>query len=243
MQTANLADRPPYLRLRKLTGAVLIAATLVAVALSISAHGPRPATERQIDAQVGALLAGIPQHGTILGAAGAPVTVTYFGDLECPACRDFTLAGGFPQLLARDVRRGRVKVLYRSLCTATCDGPGRAVFDTQQVAAYAAGAQNLFWDFAELFYREQGPEDSGYVTETYLDRLAAQVPGLQPRTWHTERGAAALLAQVRADGAAARRLGIPGTPALLVTGPKGTQTLAAAVPSYGDLELSIAQVS
>jgi protein-disulfide isomerase len=239
MQTANLADR----RRRKLTGALLIAAMLVAVAISVSEQTPRPPTDRQIAALDGALLAGIPQRGTTLGAAGAPVTVIYFGDLECPVCRDFTLAGGFPQLVAREVRQGEVKVVYRSLCTATCDGPGQAVFDTQQVAAYAAGAQNLFWYFAELFYREQGPEDSGYVTESYLDRLAAQVPGLQLSTWRADRGDPALPAQVRADGVAAARRGIDGTPTLLVTGPKGTRTVAATVPSYPEIEQSIAQVS
>ncbi|MGO9754445.1 MAG: DsbA family protein [Solirubrobacteraceae bacterium] len=230
-------------RLRKVTGAVLIAAAFFAVAISIAEHAPRPPTERQIDARVGALLAGIPQRGTTLGTAGAPLTVTYFGDLECPVCRDFTLAGGFPRLVARGVRKGEVKVVYRSLCTATCDGPGRAVFNAQQVAAYAAGAQNRFWYFAELFYYEQGPEGDGYVTEAYLDRLAAQVPGLQLSTWHADRAAATLRAQLHADGVAARRLGIPGTPTLIVTGPKGTRTLGSAVPSYSDIQQALERVS
>ena len=126
-------------RLRKVTGTLLVAAAFVAVLISLSKRSQPTATERVIDAQVRSALSGVPQSGTRLGVAAAPVTVTYFGDLECPVCSQLTLGGGFPQLLARDVREGRVKVVYRSLCTATCNGPGEQVFDTQQVAAYAAG--------------------------------------------------------------------------------------------------------
>lgn len=230
-------------RLRTLAGALLTAAALAGVAISIAGRTPRHQTERRIDAEVSALLAGIPQHAATLGDARAPVTVTYFGDLECPVCADFTLSGGFPQLVSRDVRQGTVKVTYRSLCTATCTGPGPTVFDTQQVAAYAAGAQSLFWNYAELFYREQGSEGSGYVTESYLDRLATQVPGLNLDAWRTARGDRALSAEIRADGAAAGARGVSGTPTLIVTGPRGSRTVLASVPSYGDIERSIAQVS
>ena len=131
---------------------------------------------------VDTLLAGIPQTGTQLGNPKAPVTMTYFGDLECPICRDFTLLGGMSQLISNDVRQGKVKVVYKSFCTATCNGPGQSVFNTQQVAAYAAGMQNKFWNYAETFYREQGTEDTGYVTENYLTHLAR--PG--HRSGHTK---------------------------------------------------------
>ena len=39
------------------------------------------------------------------------------------------------------------------------------------------------WNFIELFYHEQGEEDTGYVTESYLQGLAAQVPGLNLSQW------------------------------------------------------------
>ncbi len=229
-------------RLRKVTGTLLVAAAFVAVLISLSKRSQPTATERVIDAQVRSALSGVPQSGTRLGAAAAPVTVTYFGDLECPVCSQLTLGGGFPQLLARDVREGRVKVVYRSLCTATCSGPGEQVFDAQQVAAYAAGAQDRFWYYAELFYREQGLEDSGYVTAAYLARIAAQIPGLDTSAWVAARRDPALLGQVRSDGAAAARLGIGGTPTLVVTGPRGRRTLSG-VAGYGDIEQAIRQVA
>ena len=101
--------------------------------------------------------------------------MTYYGDLECPICQDFTLNGGFPQLVANEVSAGKVQVVYRAFQTATRD-PN--VFKTQQVAALAAGMQSKFWNYTELFYHEQGAEGSGYVTENYLSGLAEQIPGL-----------------------------------------------------------------
>ncbi len=229
-------------RKRTLIGALLVALALVAVALSMAGQTPHRPTERRIDAQVTALLAGIPQRGTVLGDPHAPVTVTYYGDLECPTCAEFTLDGGFPQLVAGDVRRGAVRVDYRSLCTATCAGPGQDVFDLQQAAAYAAGAQKRFWYFAELAYHEQGPEDSGYVTGSYLDRVASQIPGLAIGRWRAERQDPALAAQLRADAATAARLGISGTPTLIVSGPNGRESLPEAIPSYAELERAIQKV-
>jgi protein-disulfide isomerase len=188
------------------------------------------------------LLDGIPQAGTRLGDPNAPVTVVMFDDLECPLCRDFALAGGLPSLIQRDVRDGQVKIDYRSFCTATCNGPGRTVFDTQQAAAYAAGEQHLFWDYALLFYREQGLEDTGYVTRQYLDRLAEQIPGLDLQAWQADRGEPKLLSQLRADTAAANSAGIAGTPTLIVEGPRGRKLLPGGTPTYAELRRAIEQV-
>ncbi len=42
------------------------------------------------------MVGGIPQSGNTLGAPNAPVTLQYFGDLECPICKEFTL-GALPR--------------------------------------------------------------------------------------------------------------------------------------------------
>ena len=111
--------------------------------------------------------------------------MTYYGDYECPVCQAFTLDGGFNQLVSKDVRPGKVKVVYKSFCTATCDGPNQNSFTVQQVAGLAAGEQKMFWQYTELFYHEQGQEDSGYVNAAYFDGLAQQVPGLNYAAWLT----------------------------------------------------------
>ena len=240
-------------RVQLVAGVVAIAVVVVVVAIVVSSSASKrsglPATRhqtRQVSATVAALLRGIPQSQTTLGDRSAPVTMTYYGDLECPYCARFTTDGGFGQLVANQVRHGEVKVRYASLCTATCNGPGQNVFDLQQVAADAAGRQHRFWDYAELFYREQGPEDSGYVTQRYLASLARQTPNLQLGTWRTDRRDPRLLGQVETDMSTAEARGVRSTPTLVMSGPRGRRvvsTPADGIPTYADLQQTLAHVS
>ncbi len=237
-----------------LGGVLVVAVAVIAVAIAISAGGSSGGgliknqhTASQTYGQVNSLLAGIPQTGTTLGNPNAKLTMYYFGDLECPICRAFTLGidgGGLSQFIKNDVRTGKVKIIYRSFCTATCNNSGQTVFNEQQVAAYAAGQQHLFWDYAELFYHEQGDETTHYVNATFLDGLAKQIPGLNLAKWQTDQKDPALLSQVEGDEQEASRLGLDGTPTLIAKGPTGKETEAAGgIPTYAALQQAIKQVT
>ena len=236
-------------RLRMVGGTVLAAIVIVAVLVLVNSGGGgkkglQTGTEASAtQAEVSSLLTGIPQSGPVLGNPNAKVTMTYYGDYQCPVCRDFTLNGGFPQLVQNDVRNGKVKVEYKAFCTATCNGPNPNVFNPQQVAGLAAGKQSKFWQYTELFYRQQGQEGTNYVTENYLQGLAKQIPGMNLATWQSDRNDATLTSQVNTDQSQARSLGVSGTPTLIFKGPKGQTVANAAVPSYAQLESAIKQVS
>jgi predicted DsbA family dithiol-disulfide isomerase len=135
-----------------------------------------------------------------------------------------------------------VKVVYKSFCTATCNGPDPGVFNTQQVAGLSAGKQSKFWNYTELFYRQQGQEGTGYVTENFLTSLANQVTGLNVSTWKTDRGDSALNTQVNADQATAKSTGVSATPTLIFAGPK-SQTAIQGVATYAQLEAAVKKVS
>jgi protein-disulfide isomerase len=167
--------------------------------------------------ETGALLADIPQSANALGSATAPVTLLYFGDLQCPFCRDFTLEL-LPSLIERWVRAGDLRIEYHALETATREPE---VFVAQQVAALAAGKQDRAWHFIETFYREQGEEGSGYVTERFLEGIASEVPGLSLSRWNRERADAQLAGEIAADARAAESAGVNGTPSFLIGGSAG----------------------
>ena len=227
---------------------ILIVVAFVAVGVAISRGGgaapPKPGSpqaKRDVAAVEG-LLAGIPQSGVRLGRARAPVTVTEFADLECSFCRTFAL-GAERQLISHQVRDGGVKVVYRSLCTATCTGPlGHAGFGGQQSAAYAAGIQNRGWSYIELFYEEQGGEGTSYATPQYLDGLARQLSGLDYRRWSSDKGLPQMRRQVAADERAASAQGFGTTPTVVVRGPRGTAHPLVGEPTYGQLRAAIASV-
>jgi cytochrome c biogenesis protein CcmG/thiol:disulfide interchange protein DsbE len=190
----------------------------ITAAVAGRVRGAQEGGVQATDAVVSSLLAGIQQRGNTLGDPKAPVTVQYFGDLQCPYCAQFTLRV-LPSLIESYVRSGKLKIEYRSLRTATRQ-PG--VFEAQEIAALAAGRQNKMWNFIELFYHEQGREHSGYVTKSYVQGLAQQVSGLNLIEWTAAQNDPELARTLTTDAEAASSAGINGTPQFLVvkTGPR-----------------------
>lgn len=167
-------------RLRMLALALGVAAVVVVAAIVVSrSSDPGPsAGERDASGLVGAaetaaMLRGIPQDGTALGDRNAPVTLTEYADLQCPFCREYAL-GVLPDLVERYVRTGKVRLELRLLRFVGPDSAPAAQ------AAVVAADRGRYWNFTDLFYRNQGEENSGYVDDAFLGKLAAAIPGLTP---------------------------------------------------------------
>jgi protein-disulfide isomerase len=247
-------------RLQLIGGAVVIVVAIIVVVIAISSSSSPKGAPKANSAEartavnhVDQLLAGIPQSGNTLGKASAPVTVTEFGDLECSICDVFATPTSFvnpenetgtgmeDQLIDQDVRKGTVKLAFRSLETAT---QYSSTFDKQQVAAEAAGLQGKEWDYIELFYNEQGAEGTNYVSNSFLDQLAQQIPGLNYSKWLADRNLATLEQEVTNDGSAAEAAGATGTPTLIVSGPDGTKALPSGLPSsFSEIQAAIDAVN
>jgi protein-disulfide isomerase len=162
--------------------------------------------------EITALLVGIPQSANALGQPAAPVTLAYFADLQCPYCRDFSLEV-LPPIVERWVRAGKLRIESHALQTATHEPK---VFMAQQVAALAAGKQERAWHFLETFYAEQGEENSGYVTDAYLQGIASQITGLDLARWADDRRDPQLANEIDGDERAAENAGLTGTPSFLI---------------------------
>lgn len=234
-------------RLQMLGGLVGAAVVVVVVAIIVSsgsggsAAKPGSAAAKQADAAVGRLLNGIPQSGARLGSPNAKVIVTEFADLQCPVCKDFS-EGAENQLIANDVRSGKVQLIYRSLSTATGNGPNPNIFPTQQAAALAAGQQQKAWQYIELFYKQQGQEGTDYVNTTFLENLAHQVPGLNFAKWSAARNGSSLVAQINQDEQQAKAKGYNSTPTIIVQGAKRQAQPIVGNTSYAALEATIKSV-
>jgi protein-disulfide isomerase len=251
-------------RMRMLGGVVVLAVAIVAVVIAISVSGnkaPKPVKVHSAAsiadvAAVSSLLAGIPQSGETLGSPSAPVTITEYADLECPACDAFALptnrntsdgtpgSGYLDQLIKQYVRPGKAKIVYRSFETASGNGPNASMWPQQQASAYAAGLQNKAWYYIELFYYEQQSETSAYVTPAFLKGIAEQVPGLNVSSWTANNQSSSLESQVSNDNATANSRGFQYTPTIVIRGPKGEANPIQSVPqSYSQLASAINSVS
>jgi protein-disulfide isomerase len=191
--------------------AVLVLAALAVVAAILLSGGddetpaPRASSAPSQAREVERLYAGIPQDGIHLGRPGAPATLVEIADLQCPFCAQYSTTA-LPTIVRDYVRTGRVRyeLRFRSFL-------GRDSVRAAGAAAFAAQTDRMY-QFADLFYRNQGPEESGYADSDFIRRIAGQVPGLD-----AEKAVAAAndpLAQpaVREGEQFARDLGSTSTP-------------------------------
>lgn len=205
------------LRLRRLqlTAAFLALLVIFSTVLGATRLGTRASSRSGPDPLAAAgstlerALAGVPQRSMALGSPRAPATLVEFADPQCPFCAEY-VRDALPGLIERWVRPGRLRLELRLL---TLIGP-----DSKRAARLVAAAalQDRAWPLSELAFLTQGPENSGYVTEGHLRRLARATPGLDSRRALAERDSHRvdeLLSQARRQ---ARRLGVDATPSFFL---------------------------
>jgi protein-disulfide isomerase len=153
-------------RIWQIAATVVVAVAIIVIAVLISNSGSdKPKVTKREGAKVTDRFNGIAQNGVELGNQQAKVTLYEFADLQCPFCRQYTL-GPFHQLVDKYVRSGKVKMVFRNLTFIGGDSV------TAARAASAAGAQNRLWQFIDLFYENQGEENTGYVTDKFISDIA-----------------------------------------------------------------------
>jgi protein-disulfide isomerase len=222
--------RSPRMLLALIVAVAILVAALMAVLSQLGGAGGSSASSKD----VGNVYSGIPQNGTILGKSGAPVTVYLYEDFQCPYCGQFSREM-FPQLVDDYVRGGKAKLISEPL---TFLGPD-SVEATR--AALAAGEQGRYWPYYSLLFENQGEENSGYVTTSFLEGLAKQTPGLDVSKWDATRKGTSLESQLYEAQAKARSAGVDSTPTLIFSGPGGQETIDE-LRDYDQISQAIDQV-
>jgi protein-disulfide isomerase len=221
-------------RLRTLLAVLGAAAVVVVVAILVSGGGSDNAKNRPAAAQKAtgaipgqkesaAMLAGIPQTGIYLGNPAAPVRVVEFADLQCPFCREYSLQV-LPQLVQDYVRSGKVRMEFRNLSFIGKDSV------TAGRAAAGAAQQDRLWNFVDVFYYNQGKENTGYVTPAFLDRIH-RAAGVDPVKAQAYAASKASLKPLTAANALADQLRVESTPTILVGKRGGALTPVQADPT------------
>lgn len=160
-------------------------------------------------ADVHGLLAGIPQHGNVLGSSSARATMVEYVDLQCPYCQEFETQA-MPELIRSYVRSGKLRVEARPIAFIGPDSErGRA-------AALAAGQQDRMFDFMQILYLNQRTENTGWLDEGMVEHAAASIPGLDVPRLLDVRNSASVKAQEKQLDAAAAADEVHQTPTILV---------------------------
>jgi protein-disulfide isomerase len=208
-----------------------LAVVLVLIVIGSSSGGAGGDTKLESASAVDKLLAGVPQHEMTLGDPEAPVELIEFGDLQCPVCAAYS-EEILPAIIDNQVKKGEAKIDFRNF---TIIGPESV---PAGAAALAAGRQGSGWSFVDLFYRNQGGENSGYIDDAFLEAVAKGAGVKNLAKWNAER--ADLSSEVEATTQEAQNLGFGGTPSFALKGPKTNGIKLLGTPrSAGELESAI----
>jgi protein-disulfide isomerase len=195
-------------------GAAFLAIVAVVVLIVINSSGDSggDATNLKEVAAVDSLVSGVPQEEMVLGKPQAKVELIEYGDLQCPVCKAYS-EEILPQVIENKVKNGEAKIVFHNF---TIIGPQSA---PAGAAALAAGTQKRGWNYLELFYRNQGKENSGYADDEFLTAVAKASGVKDIGKWDKERKSADITAKVQETTAQAQKYGFTGTPSFAIKGP------------------------
>lgn len=205
-------------------GIVAVAAIAIVLAVVLTGGSNTPKVTQTVGSaatglpgstEVEAMFKGIPQAGLELGSATAPVQMVMFIDLQCPICRDFE-ATSMPTIVSKYIRAGKVRLELKPWAFI---GPDST---RGQKALLAAAEQNKAFDFAQVLYDNQGTENTGWLTDSMIVKIAESVTGLNVPKLLVDQKAPKVKQQIADVTAAVAASKVNGTPTVFV-GRKGTK--------------------
>lgn len=222
--------------LQMAAGATFLVLAVVLVLIVVNASdGSGGDTTIEGAAEVDRLLGGIPQNGMVLGDPKAPVELIEFGDLQCPVCALYA-EEILPPIIENQVKNGEVRLDFRNLTIIGEQSTSAAA------AALAAGEQGRGWNYIELFYKNQGEENSGYADDAFLEAVAKDAGVKNIPKWNQDREK--LTAEVEKTTEEAKRLGYEATPSFAIRSPSTNGLELLGTPeSTGALEEAIEEAS
>jgi protein-disulfide isomerase len=236
-ERADAAGATRRRRLLQLGGLLALAAVVVVAAVLISSGGGSKKSAAtsggalQGVAETAKLLSGIPQSGITLGNPKAKATIVEFADPQCPFCKDYTL-NEMPAVIQKYVRAGTAKMELRYL---TFIGPDSL---TAARVLEAAGLQNKLWNASDVLYRNQGAENSGYITTDFLTKVLKGA-GADPARAFAQAGSSAVSSELGAAQTLASRYAVDSTPTVLVGPTGGTLKKAGATPTAASVGAAV----
>jgi protein-disulfide isomerase len=183
-------------------GVVVIAVVIAVIAIAVSTNSANTANAVKID------YAGIPQSrqedgGFVLGKADAPVTIIEFADYRCPHCQDYEPT--MKRFIDEFVKTGQSKYEFRIFATA---GGQMTVFMGQLVDCLDQQKPGAFWEAKDLLFAEAVNSYDQGTARSVTQKLGLDYAKALSCTANSDR--------VQKDMSLGDRVGIQGTPAILV---------------------------
>lgn len=197
-------------------GAVIVAAVVVGVLVQRSRSGTEHANAVKPTSAVGR------NGGVLVGDANAPVTITEYGDFQCPVCGE--LHQLWEPTIEQLVQQGKVKFEFVGL-----EYLDRGTTESLRSASAAVCAADAgkFLDYYNALYNGQSrTENSGFLTNEQLQNFGGSV-GITDPAFARCVSSGRYTGWITKNTDAASQRGVTGTPTVLVNGKVISNSVAA----------------
>jgi protein-disulfide isomerase len=197
-------------------GGVVVAAVVIGVLVQQSRSSTEHAKVVRPVSAVG------PNGGVLVGDANAPVTITEFGDFQCPVCRE--LHQLWQPTLEQLIQQGKVKFEFVGLEYLD---QGTTESLRSAAAGVCAADANKFIDYYNALYDGQSStENSGFLTDDQLLTFG-QSAGIGDPGFAQCVKSGKYKGWVTKNTDAASQRGVTGTPTVLLNGKVLSNSVAA----------------
>lgn len=192
----------------------------------------------QARAPVGEIIRITPEarpmvDGAAIGDPDAPVRIEVFEDFQCPACRTYS-QDIEPRIVENHVATGEVYYVFRQFPFLD-DRFSTKESDQSANASYCAADQGRFWDYHDMLFANWKNENQGAYSDNRLVAFAEALD-LDMNEFNACFNANRHKDKIDQDLADGRRLGVTGTPSILVNGEILTPGF---VPSYEQIQQAV----
>lgn len=160
-------------------------------------------------------------QGVTKGDAGAPVTIVEFGDYQCPGCASFAMSVE-PQIMGTLVQSGQAKFTF-------FDFPLISIHPNAFLAARAARCaddQGKYWEYHETLFRNQARWSAATMPASAFEDYADEV-GMDGGAFGSCLNSDRYADVVTANMELGTRMGVSGTPTIMLNANGQTRTLNA----------------
>lgn len=226
-----------------LPGAIIIAATLIAVAIIwVKKPAAVPAATNGQPTIAKVSMAPVTSADHILGNPDAPVKIVEYSDPSCPYCKIFHPT--MKQIMDQYGPSGKVAWVYRSFPLDKPDSQGRILHPNAgteaqaQECAAALGGNDAFWKYTDRLY-EVSQSDQGITLDNKELPVIAKYAGLDTINFNECLSSGRFKDKVEKSYLDGINVGVSGTPYSLIITPSGSKIPLVGAQSYATLKQAV----
>lgn len=161
-----------------------------------------------------------------IGNPNAPVTIAYWFDYQCPACK-YSEENVMTPLVEKYVKTGKVRVVFKDFQFLSADSQTLGITARAVWEAYP----DKFYEWHNAIFTNQGEERSGWATKAVINELTSRVLGINQKVIDdlVAKNSVKYQKAIDADKAEGGRFGVNSTPSFII----GTELVVGA-PRYFD---------